>query len=181
MRVLWKKLNIEIFVAIVCHFQMNSSSKSTIKGHSTMTIRIPVDPSLCENKLLRDACEKGNAKLVKAMLCLPKHKGVNPAIHDNLPLRIACKYGHEEVVCLLLANAKVDPTARNHEAFRLACSQNHSFIIRTFLIDGRIDPSANNNEALRYAQFYKNRKTIDLLEADSRVQAVRMRIDEDPC
>ena len=126
-----------------------------------------------------NACERGHTEIVRRYLNLPKYQGIHPAMQDNLPLRIACANGHDDIVCLLLAHKTVDPTARHSEALRLASARNQTFLIRIFLIDGRADPSANNNECLRNARKHKNRAILELLEADSRVQACMG--EEDPC
>jgi len=47
----------------------------------------------------------------------PFHR-VNPASHDNWCIKRAARHGHDEVVKVLLADTRVDPTTEDNFAIR---------------------------------------------------------------
>jgi hypothetical protein len=47
---------------------------------------------------------------------------VNPAINHNQPLRYAAGAGYVEIVRMLLADARIDPTMNDHEVLVVAAS-----------------------------------------------------------
>ncbi|KAJ3125533.1 hypothetical protein HK100_010747 [Physocladia obscura] len=58
---------------------------------------------------------------------------------------------HMEIVLLLLADPRVDPTIWNNFALVCAAEFGHADIVSLLLQDPRVDPSARKNESLYYA------------------------------
>jgi hypothetical protein len=77
--------------------------------------------------------------------------------------------GHVEVVKLLLADPRVDPSANDDEAFNDACMDGHVEIVTLLLADTRVNPSANDDEAVQSACRDGSVEVVTLLLADSRV------------
>ena len=77
--------------------------------------------------------------------------------------------GNTEAVRLLLADGRVDPSARGNSAIRWASSKGHTEIVGLLLADGRVDPSARGNEAIRWASWNGHTETVRLLLANGRV------------
>ncbi len=80
-------------------------------------------------------------------------------------LILASKIGHPEVVKLLLADDRVDPS---YKAIIQASRYGHPEVVKLLLTDDRIDPSAQNNDAIMRASSEGNLKVVKLLLADKR-------------
>src|SRR3989304_6063778 len=52
--------------------------------------------------------------------------------------------GDIEIVELLLADHRVDPSANDNHAIRLASSKGHDKVVKLLLADSRVDPSSDN-------------------------------------
>jgi ankyrin repeat protein len=63
---------------------------------------------------LSNACKLGNVKLLKALLS-DKSKQVNAGEHNNSPIRLASEFGHSNIVEILLADKRVDPSALDNQ------------------------------------------------------------------
>ena len=59
-------------------------------------------------------------------------------------LRDACESADTVAVRLLLADPRVDPTARNNEAIRMARQNGHADVVRLLLADPRVEPDIKN-------------------------------------
>src|SRR3989304_2972515 len=59
--------------------------------------------------------------------------------------------GDSEIVELLLADPRVDPSAVNNWTIRFASENGHDKVVELLLADPRVDPSADNNFAIRIA------------------------------
>ena len=96
---------------------------------------------------------------------------VTPATFENSPIGLASKNGHLDVVCRLLQDPRVDPSARNNYALKNAIKNGHLDVVFRLLEDQRIDPSAYDNEAIVLAvSAKKNRlEIVTRLLQDSRV------------
>jgi hypothetical protein len=70
------------------------------------------------------------------------------------------------VVKLLLADERVDPTARDNWAFGHASSDGHLELSKLLLADGRVNPASNHNAAIRTASFNGHVEVLKLLLAD---------------
>ena len=79
------------------------------------------------------AAGQGHTAVVRLLLELPPHRGVDAAAIDNYALRTAAARGHVEVVQLLLelpAERGVDAGARDNDALRCAASGGHVDVLR---------------------------------------------------
>jgi hypothetical protein len=81
----------------------------------------------------------------------------------------ACKNGHTAVVKLLLADARVDPAARDNQAIRLVSQNGHATVVAQLLADPRVDPAAVDNGAIRLASQNGHATVVERLQADARV------------
>ncbi len=84
----------------------------------------------------------------------------------NKALVSAAISGNMEIVDLLIADSRVDPSANNNEAFIKASLFGRLEIVKILLKDPRVDPSANNNKALMDTL---NPEIVKLLLNDPRV------------
>ncbi len=87
---------------------------------------------------------------------------------ENNALTKASKNGHLEVVKLLLADNRIDPTADIVEAIRFSVWNNHADILALLLKDGREDPSKNFSYSIVLASEKNYHEIIKLLLNDGR-------------
>ena len=92
-----------------------------------------------------------------------------PHANDNKAIRIASEHGNADLVRLLLADPRVDPTAHNNEAIRAASHNGYTYVVKLLLDDGRADPAAFNNGAIRDASHNGYIDVVRLLLTDPRV------------
>jgi hypothetical protein len=72
-------------------------------------------------------------------------------------------------VKLLLADKRVDPSAKNQFAIRKACQNGHPEIVKLLLADKRVDPSADDQYPIRSVSVKGHFEVAQLLLADQRV------------
>jgi len=83
------------------------------------------------------ACFEDDEETVKMLLSNP-----DPKKYDyNDALQIACIWSKPEIVEMLLADTRVDPSYKNSEALKDACRNNRPEIVKILLDDGRVDHS----------------------------------------
>ena len=63
----------------------------------------------------------------------------------------AAQCGRLEVVRLLIADPRVDPSAQNNKAIILAAGNGHLEVVNRLLLDSRVDPSDDSNCAIQLA------------------------------
>jgi hypothetical protein len=73
------------------------------------------------------------------------------------------------VVDRLLADSRVDPSAKNNEAIIMASRLGRSATVNSLLADLRVDPTAKNNEAIQWASHIGHHAVAELLLTDIRV------------
>jgi len=86
----------------------------------------------------------------------------------------ACEKGFVEIVEMLLADDRVDPTTgcvlyEENDSIKLASHYGQTQVVRLLLKDGRANPAAENNFAIRMASRYGFADIVRLLLADERV------------
>ena len=111
------------------------------------------------------ACGSGDIDVVREFL---QDKNIDPAYNDNAAIQCATKKGHTEIVRLLIADPRVDPSVRGL-VFNDACRRGHFEIVKMLLEDGRIDPTEPWNHPLRAACLNGQIEIVRLLMADNRV------------
>ncbi|KKK52658.1 hypothetical protein LCGC14_3102700, partial [marine sediment metagenome] len=95
--------------------------------------------------------------------------GVAHDVFDQKPaFQYACRHRYTEIVKLLLADGRVDPTADNNWAFRLSSKKGHTDVVRLLLEDGRADPTSDNNLAIQLSCKNGHTDVVKLLLADGR-------------
>jgi hypothetical protein len=77
--------------------------------------------------------------------------------------------GHLEVLPLLLADKRVDPSARDNEAVTLAAAQADPAVIQLLLSDPQVDPGAQENNAIKIACDCGHIRNAELLLQDEQV------------
>jgi ankyrin repeat protein len=85
-------------------------------------------------------------------------------------LRRACTNGHIEVIKVLLADGRADPTntiAGNY--FVEACRDGRLEVVKVLLTDRRVDPAITTNWALQLACSYGHTEVVKVLLSDPRV------------
>jgi hypothetical protein len=73
---------------------------------------------------------------------------ISPEGIDNFAIRWACQNGHAQIVRMLLADKRGDPSAGGNDAIRWTSCQGHANVVCVLLDDHRVDPSAGDNDAL---------------------------------
>jgi len=114
------------------------------------------------------ACIRGNVEAVRMLL-----GRVDPTTDDNVCLRGVANAPEilesPEIVRLLLADGRADPTSKNNFAIRTASERGHKGIVRLLLADGRADPTVNNYISIRTALTIRYTEIVCLLLADKRI------------
>lgn len=126
-----------------------------------------VDLKISENIILYYAASDNQIDLMKILLNDSRIKNIND--RANNPLRSACIKGHVEMVKLLLADKRIEPTLLNNLIFRSAVLHDNYEIAKLLLTNPKIDPSDYNNDAIYTACSINNQNMIKLLLTDSRV------------
>lgn len=75
---------------------------------------------------------------------------------NNYPIRLASEYGHIDIVKLLLADKRVDPSYFYNLALLSACEKGYIKIVKLLLSDTRVEANCNMNDPIFYA--FKNNK-----------------------
>jgi ankyrin repeat protein len=125
-----------------------------------------VNPSDAPSILYR-ACCNGNAKLVQMLLRDPRTETYDSSEPDSIPLLAACDHDSVEVVRVLLADQRIDPSAHNQIAITTAANGD---ITKLLMRDKRVDPSALDQRALYSALKYGHDSRLRWLLTDDRVQ-----------
>lgn len=76
---------------------------------------------------------------------------------------------HYEVVCLLLLDPRVDPSANQNAAIIDACIKGTLAIVQILLADSRVNPSDQENLAIRMASYKGYTEIVKCLLKDPRV------------
>lgn len=88
---------------------------------------------------------------------------------ENRAMILACRSGHPEVVKLLLAFGRFDPTANENKAIQVAARHGHAAVLALLLQHPKVDPSARRNRAIRKSSKYGHAECVRILLADKRV------------
>ncbi len=123
-----------------------------------------VDPRTNDNKALKIAVRYDNASVVNLLL---KDHRVNPITVN--PIAIASANGSTNVIKILLADTRLDPSDDDNEAIELASQYGHTEVMELLLNDNRVDPSANHNFAIQIASRYGYVDIVKVLLNDMRV------------
>jgi ankyrin repeat protein len=97
--------------------------------------------------------------------CRQHHSSFDPSADNNIAIREASANGHEGVVRLLLADARVDPAALSNYPIRWATENGHTDVVKLLLADARVDPSVYNNYPIRFASENGHTDMVRLLLA----------------
>lgn len=116
-----------------------------------------------DKDLWMKAIEKGQTEVVR--LLLPR---ISPAAGNNA-IKVASLMGHTEIVRMLLADPRLDPSVSENYAFTRACTHGHTEVVRLLLADSRVDPAVDGNDAIGQACRHGRTEVVRLLLADSRV------------
>ena len=77
-----------------------------------------------------------------------------------------------KIVKILLADPRVDPTAKNNEAFRWAARNGQTETVKLLLADPRVISSTNDNWAVKGAAQHGHAETLKVLLADPRIDPI---------
>jgi len=130
------------------------------KGHERMDM-FATDAPLHTRFL--DACREGQIDTVRELL-----SRIDPS-DDKIAMSSASYNGHADVVALLLADSRVDPSHYGNGAIIYASENGHADVVALLLADPRVDPSGSDNDAIRRASENGHADVVALLLADSRV------------
>ncbi len=90
------------------------------------------------------------------------------SLFGSKALIASSKKNHTEVVKILLADPRVNPSAEDNDAIKSASTNGHAEVVKLLLDDGRANPSANNNYAIIIASRYNHPEVVKLLLEDER-------------
>ena len=83
-------------------------------------------------------------------------------------IMVASAYGHANIVKILLADSRIDPSACDNESVIIASMCGHTDIVKLLLADPRVDPSINNEPIIEAASG-GHTDIVKLLLKDPRV------------
>ena len=126
-----------------------------------------IDPERHQSSALKTACYTGNLEIVKRLM----DAGYNPAGKAFLAACLGNNATSQELVRLLLADPRVDPTCEMNTALSYACKEGRVDIIECLLDDARVDPSYPNNLPLCCAAREGHVAVLEKLMKDARVVA----------
>ena len=133
------------------------------------------------NAAFSDACSAGNTCIMLLLL----RNACTGALLDSDAIHVAAENGHFNIVKLLLADKRLDPTKSDHLSIRLAAEFGYTDIVRLLLADGRANPAACSNFCICSASENGHTDVVRLLLADDRVDpsafdnhAIRMAAQE---
>jgi ankyrin repeat protein len=84
-------------------------------------------------------------------------------IDNNFAIRSSCSNGSVETVKLLLADARVDPSASNNNAFEYSVYNGHLEVVRLLLNDSRVNPDAVTYYRTTGRAYYYGHRDIAIL------------------
>lgn len=126
-----------------------------------------VNPSVRDNCALKSAIVDGYAEVVELLLSHPRT--LLPDITDlREAFGTAIKHNHSEVVRVLLADGRLDPSTYS---FSNVCKKGSLEMFRVLYSDKRADWSVDRNAALRVARKLRRTEIVTLLLQDERVSA----------
>ena len=141
----------------------NSAIHEAVENGHLETVRLlmtddRVDPSIRGNWLINSARRNGHSTIVSLLLTDYRVKFLD-----------ACNSGDIEVVKLLLADERVDPSSNKNKSIEKASQNGHADVVRLLLADNRVNPADQDNEAIKNASENGHADVVRLLLADNRV------------
>ncbi len=142
-----------------------------------------VDPAAKNNKAIRRASLYDNIEIIRLLLEDPRGEtkvsrstlyAVDPSGDQSggdHPISSASMNGHTEIVRLLLAHPKVDPTVENNDPINSASKYGYIEIVRLLLADSRVNPNDDDTYdsiAIVGASEFGNVDILRLLLKDPR-------------
>ena len=123
-----------------------------------------IDPTIRNNCIFKFMSKRGRTDTIEFLLWDWDNQIDSDTVSCGLVL--AAEYGHADIVRLLLADDRCDPSWNYNEAIEIAAEYNHTETIKILLADPRVDP---NGEVLSMATGNSNEEIVQLLMADNRV------------
>ncbi len=117
--------------------------------------------------LVHDDQSRGAFARVSRRFCAVAHD----TFDQGPALRHACRRGYNDVVELLLADGRADPTAEKNYAIVRSSINGNADIVKLLLADGRADPAARNNYAIQWSSQKGHADVVRLLLADAHVDS----------
>ncbi|KNC47162.1 ankyrin domain-containing protein [Thecamonas trahens ATCC 50062] len=120
------------------NFAIRWACEAGASGVVEALLRDPrTDPNVDDLAPLSIAAERGHAPIVRMLL---EHRPpVSVRADSDFALLSAAAAGHVDVIRLLLADARVDPSVRNDAALRRAMHNGHVAVVRELVADERVD------------------------------------------
>ena len=129
-----------------------------------------IDPSVFDDAAMRCATETRNIEAIKLLLSCPKFN-VCSDYNQNM-LILSCKENDIDLLEMLMADKRFDPSYNNNKAIKEACSNGRGNVVKILLKDSRINPSDNENIALKLAVLKGYSGIVELLLGDHRINNV---------
>lgn len=117
------------------------------------------------SSILKWYCKKGDVEWVTRIL---KEGNIDPAYHESDSLLEAAGWGNLDILELLLADGRADPSAQNNYAIRLTSNVD---IVDRLLKDPRVDPCVRDNEPIMTAIKNGELDIVNRLLGDPRINA----------
>ena len=152
--------------------------------------------SSTKRKFYPDLVQAIQERNVKDVLANLEHVGENGRTYAKAILT-ACDLGYDEIVKILLADRRIDPTIEEQRPLVVACTKGHTKVVELLLADSRVDPTINEQYAMdvvcelghteivklflhdrRIDPTYDNFSALDRACADGHIAIVRLLLED---
>lgn len=161
--------NDPVVIDTVCQFLTNQDLYRCMQVNSRWSVIAwkrmdcsSLGPHGVDQWAVRWACSNNVTSLLSRLL-------LRDDIQPSSGLRAAIFGGHADIVRMLLADHRVDPSADNNFAIRWACATGQFDIVKHLLEFPQVDPLACGQEALNTACAFGHDRIVQLLVRDWRV------------
>lgn len=103
--------------------------------------------SSAKRKVYPDLLQAIRDRNVQDVVTNLEHVGETNRVYAKAILT-ACTLGYDEIVAILLADARIDPTVDEESPFMIASKNGHTKVVALLLADSRIDPTINEQYAM---------------------------------
>ncbi|MDF2576558.1 MAG: hypothetical protein K0S74_42 [Chlamydiales bacterium] len=140
-----KKGFFEIVELLLCNLQKESFNGEDKKSQSSNSyFQSPLD---LKKNILKYSIEMKDSHLLEFLL---KTNYVNPTVNEHVAIRYASHLGNELAVTQLMADVRIDPSAKSNSALKCAIDRAHTNIAQLLLKDKRVINQLRTQQELAY-------------------------------
>ena len=152
---------------IACNWACKNDNKEIFK----MTL-LNSSPTTDISPVLFMAIRDRDLNTIKSILNDPRinnYKGLKSILSDHSIRHYTCENDFIEVVKILLADQRIDPSYAENHLLRTSIYHGHEKIVELLLNDPRVDPTIDNNHAFVYACAQGKTLIVKLFLNDKRI------------